>query len=219
MVARRPDIDGAFRAVAFDMDGLLLDTEGLWLQAETELFRRHGVDFTLEDKLAIMGTSSEVTARHFARRLGWPMERRAELTDESMSVMHELVLRGVGTRPGAMELVEGLRAMGLGLGLASNSPRFLVDDALAGAGLTAVFDATVSSDDVLHPKPAPDIYLEVCRRLGVSPAATLALEDSLPGITAAKAAGLVCYAVPQLPETDVSAADRVLGSLEDLLAP
>ncbi len=112
----------------------------------------------------------------------------------------------------------GLRSLGdVKLGLASNSPRFLVDTALQTAGLADAFDAIVTSDDVEHPKPAPDIYLLICERLGVAPADAIALEDSASGVTAAKAAGLTCIAVPQFAETDVSAADRVLGSLEELL--
>lgn len=208
----------AFEAVVFDMDGLLLETEELWVTAEAELFRRHGVDFTRDDQLAVMGTSFDVTARHFAARLDWPFERRAELVDESTAIMHELVKRDVAARPGAVELVAALRQRSVPLGLASNSPRFLVDDALATARLADAFDAVVSVDDVEHPKPAPDIYVEVCRRLAVEPHRALALEDSVSGITAAKAAGLTCYAVPQLAEVDVSAADRVIASLEELLA-
>ena len=102
--------------------------------------------------------------------------------------------------------------------LASNSPRHLVDAALATARITDAFDAIVTSDDVQHPKPAPDLYLLACERLGVAPAEALALEDSASGVAAAKAAGLTCIAVPQFAETDVSAADRVIDSLEELLA-
>jgi HAD superfamily hydrolase (TIGR01509 family) len=83
--------------------------------------------------------------------------------------------------------------------------------------MTDTFDAIVTSDDVMHAKPAPDIYLEVCRRLGVAPGEAVALEDSAAGIAAAKAAGLTCIAVPQYAETDVSAADEVIDSLETLL--
>ncbi len=200
------------------MDGLLLDTETLWHEAETELFRRHGAEFTHEDQLQVIGTNFDITARYFAQRLGWPFERRAELVEESTALMHELVKLQVDARPGAVELIEGLRNLaGVRLGLASNSPRYLVDDALKTAGLADAFDSIVTSDDVKHAKPAPDIYLLACERLGVDPSEAVALEDSASGVAAAKAAGLTCIAVPMFAETDVSAADRVVDSLEDLL--
>ena len=211
-------LSGRYRAVVFDMDGLLLDTETLWHEAEVELFARHGAEFTWDDKLAVIGTSHDVTARYFADRLGEPHERGVALVDELIGLMHQRVQRAVRARPGAVELLRGLREMGdIRLGLASNSPRMLVDTALATAGMTDAFDAIVTSDDVEHPKPAPDIYLLVCRQLGVPASDALALEDSASGVTAAKAAGLTCFAVPQYAETDVSAADRILDSLEELL--
>ncbi|MGH2394051.1 MAG: HAD-IA family hydrolase, partial [Candidatus Limnocylindria bacterium] len=89
--------------------------------------------------------------------------------------------------------------------------------ALATARLTDVFDVIVTSDDVALSKPAPDIYLLVCQRLGVEPAHVLALEDSAAGVASATAAGLACIAVPQFAETDVAAADRVIDSLEELI--
>ncbi len=200
------------------MDGLLLDTETLWHESEVELFARRGIEFTHTDQLAVIGTSFETSARYFARRLGRPQEEGAALVKEMIGLMHERVRRQVDARPGAVELVERLRALdGVRLGLASNSPRFLVDDALATAGLAHAFEVTVSSDDVAHPKPAPDIYLRVCELLSVSSDEALALEDSVSGVAAAKAAGLTCIAVPLFAETDVSAADRVIDSLEELL--
>ena len=207
-----------FRAVVFDMDGLLLDTETLWHRAEVELFRRHGGEFTWDDKMAVIGTSFDITARYFSERLGQAPERGAVLVAEMIDLMHDELRRQVDARPGAVELVERLRAVGgVSIGLASNSPRALVDTALATARLADAFDAIVTSDDVAHSKPAPDLYLEACRRLGVEPAQAVALEDSAAGVAAAKAAGLTCIAVPQFAETDVSAADRVIDSLADLL--
>jgi HAD superfamily hydrolase (TIGR01509 family) len=205
-----------FKAVVFDMDGLLLDTEVLWQKAEEALFAAHGGVFSHEDKMQVIGTSFDFTARYFAERLGEPPERGPELVDEMTETMFAAVQRDVAGRPGALELVARLRGR-VPLGLASNSPRRLVEAALASAGLTDVFAAIVTSEDVMHAKPAPDIYLEACRRLGSLPGETLALEDSGSGVAAAKAAGLTCIAVPQYAETDVTAADRVIDSLEALL--
>lgn len=212
-----PPLPERFRGVVFDMDGLLLDTEILWHRAEVELFRRHGAEFTWDDKMVVIGTSFAATSRYFAERLGRSAAEGDALVEEMLEIMHGELQRQVDGRPGAVELVERLRGH-TRLALASNSPRRLVDTALASARLTDAFETIVTSDDVEHPKPAPDLYLLACERLGVEPADALALEDSPSGIAAAKAAGLTCIAVPQFAETDVSAADRVIDSLEELLA-
>lgn len=206
-----------YRAVVFDMDGLLLDTEVLWQRAEEELFRRHGATFSWDDKLAVIGTSFAATSRYFAERLGRSPDEGAELVNEMLEIMHGELQEQVEHRPGAVELVDRLRGH-TRLALASNSPRRLVDTALSTARVADAFEAIVTSDDVEHPKPAPDLYLLACERLGVAPGEALALEDSPSGVAAAKAAGLTCIAVPQFAGTDVSAADRVIDSLEELLA-
>ena len=199
------------------MDGLLLETEVLWQRAEARLFERHGAEFSFEDKLTVMGTSAAFTGEFFAQRLGLPAEQAGSLNREVAALMLDELQSHVDARPGARELAQRLRGR-VRLGLASNSPRFLLDAALSSAGFEDAFDAVVSADDVVNHKPAPDLYLLACERLGVAPGEALALEDTATGIAAAKAAGLTCFAVPQFAETDVSAADRVIDSLEELLA-
>jgi HAD superfamily hydrolase (TIGR01509 family) len=206
-----------YRAVVFDMDGLLLDTETLWHQAEIELFRRHGDEFSMEDRLSVMGTTAEITAAYFSQRLHLAPEEGVKLVAELAEIMRGSLTRHVRGQPGAIELVERLRGR-VPLALASNSPKNLVEMAIAAAGVADAFDVVVTADDVAHGKPAPDVYLLACERLGVVPAESLALEDSTSGILAAKAAGLACIAVPQFAESDVSEADRVIDSLEELLA-
>jgi HAD superfamily hydrolase (TIGR01509 family) len=198
------------------MDGLLLDTEVVWQEAEERLFAAHGQVFTREDKLAVIGTDFAWTARYFAERLGRPPEEGPALVEEMVVSMYDLLRQDVAGRPGALELVTRLRGR-LPLALASNSPRRLVDAAMTSARLTDTFDVVVTSDDVPRSKPAPDIYLLACERLGKPPADVLALEDSSAGVASAKAAGLSVIAVPQYAETDVAAADRIIDSLEELL--
>jgi HAD superfamily hydrolase (TIGR01509 family) len=200
-------------AVVFDCDGLLVDSETLWTRAETELFRRHGRPFTLDDKKALLGTGWLAGGRVLERLLDRPGAAEA-LSHALLRLVTEEVGRGVEPLPGALELVCELRGR-LPIGVASNSPRPFVEAVLASSGFDPrVFDAYISGDELENPKPAPDAYLEICARLGVEPATAVALEDSPLGVAAARAAGLFVIGVPSLPEIELDA-DLVAPSLLD----
>ena len=184
-------------AVVFDCDGLLLDTEDCWTRAETELFARHGRVFTPAHKRLLLGKAGDPAAAILADALGQPGRGQA-LTVELLELALTEVARGAAPRPGAAELVEELRG-GVPLGLASNSPRAMVDLALEAAGLAGAFEVVLGGDEVANPKPAPDIYAAACERLDASPARAVALEDSPTGVAAAMAAGMYVIAVPSLP--------------------
>lgn len=215
---RIPSLPGRFGAVVFDLDGLLLDTEPGWHRAEAELLRRHGATYTEADETATLGWSVDSTLRRYLPRLGLGDEALPRLTKELMDLVEGEYAGPIATRPGAPELLARLHGQ-VPLGIASNTARSLVLLALGSAPFANAFDAIVSAEEVARPKPAPDVYLETCRRLGVDPSAVLALEDSASGIAAAKAAGLTVIAVPQWPVVDASAADHVVTSLEDLRSP
>jgi HAD superfamily hydrolase (TIGR01509 family) len=199
----------------FDMDGVLLDTEPCWHRAETELLRRHGgpTDF---DPFATTGWSMEATLELYTGWLGLGREDFPALEAELMEIVRDEYTRSMEHRPGARELVDRLRGV-VPLAVASNTAHDLVVFALETTGLLDAFDAVVTADQVAHGKPAPDVYLEACRRLGVAPSEAIALEDSESGIASAKAAGMTVVAIPQWAVVDVSAADHVIDSLEDLI--
>jgi HAD superfamily hydrolase (TIGR01509 family) len=200
-------------AIVFDCDGLLLDTEGCWTAGQTALFERHRRAFEPEHKQALVGRSMAEAGPIYERFLGRP-GRGADLTDELVAlVVDELEQTGCTPMPGAVELLGMLRGRAP-LGVASNAPRPVFEAAVAAAGVADWFEAAVSADDVERPKPAPDIYLEACRRLGADPADAVALEDTATGLAAARAAGMRTIGVPSV-STVALEADVTAGSLLD----
>jgi len=184
-------------AVVFDNDGLLLDTESVWTRAEEDLFELRGTEFTPSDKLELVGTSAEIAGGILERRLGEP-GRAEELIEELNELVVAELEHGVEAMLGARELLERLRGQ-VPLGLVSNSPLRFVRRSIELAGFEDFFDVVLSAHEVAAPKPAPDPYLEACRRLGVEAGPdVVALEDSPTGVAAARAAGLTVIGIPSV---------------------
>ena len=202
-------------AVIFDNDGLLLDTESVWTRAEEDLFERRGLRFTPADKLELVGTSAAIAGGILERRLG-EAGRAGELIEELNELVVAELERGVEAMVGARELLAALGERGTPLALVSNSPMVFVRRSLQIVGLEDSFDVILSAHEVGAPKPAPDPYLEACRRLGIEPGPTVfALEDSPSGVAAAVAAGLTVIGIPSVEGVALDEAHHLAESLRD----
>jgi HAD superfamily hydrolase (TIGR01509 family) len=210
-------------AVIFDFDGLILDTELPAFRAWSEAYRQAGVTpLTVEEWSGQLGTVgpmdplAELAAR--AAGSGLPLEPTTlRLLGEQRRARREQLVARESVRPGIEDWLGAARAAGMPVGVASSSPRDWVERHLGRLGLLGRFGAIACFGDRpgLAPKPAPDLYLDACRALGVAPASALAVEDSPNGVRAAKSAGLACVAVPnELTRLlDLGHADLVVASL------
>jgi HAD superfamily hydrolase (TIGR01509 family) len=207
-------IDG----VVFDLDGLLIETEEIWDEVREAVVRERGGRWTGSAQRDMMGMSSTEWSRYMHDELGVP-DPPEEINRLVVEHMAERYREHLPLLPGAVEAVERIAAR-RPLAVASSSNRPLIDLVLELSGLAACFRVTVSSEEVERGKPAPDVYLEAARRLGVAPERCAAVEDSESGIRSAKAAGMRVVAIPNRsfrPSEDaLAAADVVLASLDEL---
>ncbi len=204
-------------AVVFDLDGVILASEEVWDDVRERLVRERGGRYEAKAQRDMMGMSSPEWSRYIHEELGVP-DSPEEINAEVVRRMTSHYGERLPLIPGAREAVERLAAR-WPLGLASSSNRPLIDAALELAGLARFFRATVSSEEVTRGKPAPDVYLEAARRLGVSPERCAAVEDSHNGIRSAKSAGMRVVAIPNPsypPEAALGEADVVLRSISEL---
>jgi HAD superfamily hydrolase (TIGR01509 family) len=202
-------------AVVFDNDGLLLDTESVWTRAEEDIFERRGLEFTADHKRELVGTSAAIAGELLERELDEP-GKAAALIDELNALVVAELEHGVEAMVGARDLLERLKAQGTPIGLVSNSPLIFVLRSLEIVGFESIFDIVLSAHEVAAPKPAPDPYLEACRRLGVEPGpGVIALEDSPTGVAAARAAGLTVIGVPSVDGVELVEAHYIAASLVD----
>jgi len=203
-------------AVLFDMDGLLIDSEPLWLEVETEVMARLGADWTEADQAHLIGGSLDRSVTYMLSRAARPAS--PEVVGEwLMSGIAERVRRsGVPVQPGARELLAEVAAAGLPCALVTSSERGFMNEVLASTGMR--FDALVCADDVSVTKPDPEPYLLAAKLVGVAPGDCFALEDSPNGVASAEAAGCRVIAVPSLVPIEAIPGRTVVRSLLDLRA-
>jgi HAD superfamily hydrolase (TIGR01509 family) len=205
--------------VIFDLDGVIVDSEIWWDEVRASFAAAHGRTWTAEDQAAVMGANSAAWARIMRERLDLDLPA----DDIERAIVDGVVSRyrrdGAPRIDGAIEAIRRIAA-DRPVAVASSSHAEVIDEALAATGLEDVFAIVVSSDEVAHGKPAPDVYLEAARRLGVAPSRCAAVEDSENGILSAKAAGMRVLAIPnpQFPPAGhaLAEADLVLASIAEL---
>ena len=205
-------------AVVFDLDGVLVDSEHVWDDVREELARERGGRWHDRAQADMMGMSSPEWSRYMHDVIGLT-ETPEQINAEVVQRMEERYAERLPLIAGAVEAVERL-AGSFRLGLASSSNRPIIDAVLEDSGLAALFGVTVSSEEVERGKPAPDVYVEAARRLGLDPSSCAAVEDSANGIRSASAAGMRVLAIPNPryppPRPALELAHDLLGSIDEL---
>jgi len=196
-VARAPGAPARLRAVLFDLDGTLVDSEPTYYEADRRLLASRGIPFSAEDKRRYIGGGNLEMMADLKRRFGFP-ESAAALAEEKNRIYLELAPHHTRPYPEMARFVERLRGAGLPLAVASGSSPAVLEAVLEAVGLGHAFDAVVSAEEVARGKPAPDVFLEAARRLGAAAPECLVVEDAWQGVQAARSAGMRCLAVPYL---------------------
>lgn len=187
---------GPSAAVIFDLDGTLVDSEPHYYEAGRRVLAAHGVEgFTWRDHTRFVGVSTRETLETLRAEYGIDAPVEQLLEEKNRSYL-ELAGRSATAYPAMRDLVERLHAEGYPLAVASGSSRAAVDAVLEAAGLAELLPVRVSAEEVAAGKPAPDVFLEAARRLGVPPGRCAVVEDAPPGAEAARRAGMRCVAVP-----------------------
>jgi HAD superfamily hydrolase (TIGR01509 family) len=209
-----------FDAIIFDMDGLLVDSERVWHMAEDAFIQSYGHIYTEEARNAIVGLRLD----EFIAKLKaiYSLEPTvSELGAQLQKMVLELIPVEVKPQPGASELVAYVEAQDIPHAIASSSSMNVINATLASQDWDDLFKIRCTADDDPNGKPAPDVYLRAAKTLGVDPTRCLALEDSPNGARAAVAAGMTCYAVPDLshtqPEAFAEITPHVFTNLHEIL--
>jgi HAD superfamily hydrolase (TIGR01509 family) len=208
------------KAIIFDFDGLLIDSEPVWFKARKAILNEFYLDWTWNDQKNTLGVSTKDWVCYMSGKLGDKIAPE-EILNRVITKMKEFYTKGEAkSKPGADEALEFCKNRKFIMGLASGSYKDLLLSAVRSKRWEEYFNEILSSDDLKNGKPAPDIYIEILRRLRLKPEESIILEDSRDGIKAGIAAGTNVIAVPspeiQIPEEVLKSANRVIPSLIDL---
>ncbi len=209
----------SFRAVIFDLDGVLADSEPWWNEIDAKLLAQYGVRYRGEYHRNVLGVSYRLAVEFFKKAFGLSVSTD-ELIQRRGEIATEFFANRVGLFPSAKEVLQELRRMNLRLAVATSSVSASARPFLDRHQLTAFFDVIVTGDEIEHGKPHPDIYLRAAAKLNVAADACLVIEDALAGIAAAKAAKMCVAAIPDRrfvdPHEYEKEADYLLGSLSEI---
>ncbi len=204
-----------FKAAIFDMDGLLIDSEPLWQEAEIEVFADLGVPLTRAECMETKGRRVDDTVAHWYARRPWRGASQPQVAERLVERVVARIRDRGRPKAGATEALEFFRRKGLLRALATSSGRLVIRAVLETLGLEEEFAVVHSAVDEEFGKPHPAVYLTAASLLGVEPARCLALEDSIHGVLAAKAAGMRCIAVPDASSEPAGGGARLVSSLAD----
>ncbi|MDE2853156.1 MAG: HAD family phosphatase [Chloroflexota bacterium] len=210
-----------FKAIIFDMDGLLVDSEPLWYEAEKDMIESCGYTYTEEVREQTIGVRvdefAEIIYRNYPKVADAPAGIIKEISRRVLSLPRERI----PPRPGADEILRYVAERQIPRAIASSSGQTVIEHFVKLLGWDRLIPRRFSAEAVARGKPAPDIYLHAARQIGVEPQDCLALEDSLAGTQAALAAGMTCFSVPDLshssPADFADINDKVYSSLHDVL--
>jgi beta-phosphoglucomutase family hydrolase len=212
------------KAVIFDLDGVIAETEHIHIQAEKETMQKHGVKISADELHEYTGTTAKEMFKALIKKYELPTTFE-EIFNDKEEIMFKLLEKEVEPTKGVIVLLLKLRQRRIKLGIGSSSHKRLIEYVLKKLNITSLFDAVIGAEDILNSKPNPEIFLTCAKRLHTKPSVCLVVEDSKLGVEAAKKAGMKClgYRNPNSGNQDLSKADIVISDfskldIEDLLS-